>query len=313
MDDFEKLITAGYSGVDNAELVLQRLLAQIYLDAYKQAASDLAALMARFDGQDMTLAMARRKDQLGAMMRGIESEYIKLTGEAVKLTGENIAFNFNESAKSFFYGLDQATDPQGYTLGEVGGTFYDIPDAAVRASVMSEFSGLTFIQTFKKNMEGQLWQIQATITRGIATGSTYDKIAKELKGLFDKGYWQAMRVVRTEAGRAYTEGFLYGYEKGRAAGIRMNKMWVAALDKRTRDTHAAADGQFADLTTGLFYVGTSSGPGPGLMDEVGEVANCRCRSIAVLEGYPPDNRRDPNDGTIKEYFTFSQWKNKTYG
>lgn len=72
-----------------------------------------------------------------------------------------------------------------------------------------------------------------------------------------------------------------------AAGVRLSqaqKEWVAVLDRRTRPTHVAADGQVVGLNE-TFNVGGFSMRFPtdgSLGAPAGEIVNCRCKSVLVI-------------------------------
>jgi len=304
--DFEKLILQGYSATDNAQAILENELGIIYRDAYDQAAKELGELYLKL-GDKIDLPEARKYRRLETLMKSLSDAYRELTGQSVKLTGNNSYQAYMDAFHRTTWSFEQ-TLFDGYQL-DVSKISKElswgvIPTDAIIASVMSENSGLNYIKTFSKNMEGQLWKIQSAITRGIANGHSYKKTAKSLEDVFNGGFSDAMRVVRTEAGRNYSEGNLQATSKAESAGIKLKKRWVSTLDGRTRHDHAVADGQIADKD-GNFHVGGASGPAPGLLDQLDQIVNCRCRYINELDGYPPELRRIGED--IEPYQTFATW------
>lgn len=103
--------------------------------------------------------------------------------------------------------------------------------------------------------------------------------------------WQnrAVTIARTETVSAYngaTEDAFEVFEE--AFGIELEKVWLASMDHRTRDTHFAADGQRVPKN-GAFVVGGFPGqyPGdPGLPAK--ERINCRCTVLYVEPGEETD-------------------------
>jgi F like protein len=93
-------------------------------------------------------------------------------------------------------------------------------------------------------------------------------------------HYQARRVARTEV-MASVNGGSFAGAQARAAvtGEVLWKAWLAADDHRTRDSHAAADGQLQPIAQ-PFAVGGAALQHPG---EAGgpaaEVVNCRCTLI----------------------------------
>ena len=57
-------------------------------------------------------------------------------------------------------------------------------------------------------------------------------------------YYRTERIVRTEVNRAANWGSLEGTK---SLGVEMNKVWMSAFVKDSRDPHKAADGQKVDL------------------------------------------------------------------
>ncbi len=129
---------------------------------------------------------------------------------------------------------------------------------------------------------------RAKQSSGEITGTTRDKIAEELAAAHEAGEgirdmatriqsvfaefndYRAERVARTESTSATNQGFLEGY---RQSGVANGKEWIATLDGRTRDSHAAQDGEIIGLeesfSDGLMFPGDPAG-------DPGETINCRC-------------------------------------
>jgi SPP1 gp7 family putative phage head morphogenesis protein len=179
-------------------------------------------------------------------------------------------------------------------------------------------TGLNLVSTWNKNSTDMLYKTQSAIMRGITMGQSYTKMAGSIKTEFDKGLWQAMRVVRTEAGRCWSEGAEKSHEAAIEAGLDVKKRWSAALDSRTRLSHARLDGTYADKD-GLFWIGGEGQPQPRLFSDPAQSINCRCAVHDVLEGLEPSMRRirdlEGDDGYSSEkaksrivpYQSFKEW------
>lgn len=88
----------------------------------------------------------------------------------------------------------------------------------------------------------------------------------------------ALRLARTEATAAYNVRQLTAADMSREMA---GKQWVAYMDRRTRRTHAHANGQIVPISA-TFQVGFAQMQYPG--DPAGgasETANCRCTLVAV--------------------------------
>lgn len=295
--DFERLLRSRQKAVDADNAVVERRLAEMYREAFADASRQLAELYARL-GDKMTLPEAQKYNRLPSLLKEIAKEYQKLTGKSILLAIDTSAQNYSEAFYGYHWAMNQAL---GIEL-----SWGVMPIEAIRASVFSEYSGLTLIKTFRKNAQQELSAIQSAITRGISTGQGYAKTAESMKGAFNRGFADAQRVIRTEAGRNYTEGHLLAHDQALELGIDVVKVWDATLDGRTRDAHGALDGQEEDAKGNFRSSAGGYGPGPGMMNNAADDINERCRITDVIRGMSPELRRIRGEGVVP-YQTFAQW------
>ena len=116
-------------------------------------------------------------------------------------------------------------------------------------------------------------KITAQVSRGIATGMSFQQMAQQLAGYTNIGFNNAVRIARTEGHRIQVQGTMDACYKARDKGADVVKQWDATLDDSTRESHVAVDGQIRELdkpfSNGLMFPGD---PGGG----AAEVVNCRC-------------------------------------
>ena len=121
--------------------------------------------------------------------------------------------------------------------------------------------------------------IRAELSRGIASGSTWNemalRIAKGMNSPFRKAYNNAIRIARTEGHRIQNEATLDGQHEAKKKGADIVKQWDATLDSRTRPEHREADGQIMELDE-PFDVGGEKMQAPGVGGSAKNVCNCRC-------------------------------------
>jgi SPP1 gp7 family putative phage head morphogenesis protein len=293
LTDFEKYLLEGRKAGYKDLNVVEDRIAELYLESYKAVSVDLKDFMAK----GFTEEEVRKYGRLAQLQKGIADEYRKLTGQVIPIAETSSADSYLEAFKHFEYALDTA---EGLSVG------WGMPAVdAIRASVYSEQSGFDLIKTFRKNADIRVSQLQGAITRGIIQGQGYVKTAREVKDLFGKGLSDAVRVVRTEEGRNWTEGQLASHARAVDMGIKIDKVWVAAMDRRTRPDHGRLDGQKADKD-GWFYAGGGRAQGPGLFGIAKQDINCRCATISQVQEIPPAVRRIKGEGVV-EYITYSDW------
>jgi hypothetical protein len=153
---------------------------------------------------------------------------------------------------------------------------------------------------------GFLKAIRAAMATGLANGKPFQDMVKDLAKVWDMKGWELLRIIRTEGMSAINAGQSDAYTRAKANGIELDEIWDATLDGKTRPTHQQADGTKKD-ENGYFYVGGEKARYPA--DEnltAGERCNCRCRIRAEILGYPPQLRRDKENGIIP-YQTYEDW------
>ncbi len=117
--------------------------------------------------------------------------------------------------------------------------------------------------------------ISQEISRGIASGLSYSDIARNIDNASGSGLYNAKRITRTEGHRIQQTSARDAQYAAKAKGADVVKQWDAALDARTRDSHARVDGEIREIdekfSNGLMFPGDPSG-------SAAEVINCRCTS-----------------------------------
>jgi SPP1 gp7 family putative phage head morphogenesis protein len=297
MKDLPSLISQGVKDARRQEDAIVRQTAKAYKDAYQNAESEMALLFINSNPEDVKLNAAKY-NRLNNTLDSISKDYQKLTGKTLNATTKQGAKNYMNASQRIAWGVDQTS---GLAL-----SWGVVPVDAIRSSVFSEQSGRNVIVTMKDNSRQRIQSIRSTITRMIATGMSWDRAAEELQSQFNRGYSDAVRVIRTETARNYTEGTLNGISRAEDLGINLDRVWVATLDAETRDTHQALDGKVAD-EDGLFWIGSDSAPGPGLFAEPENSINCRCAVVAQIRGYSPAFRSDNETKETIPYTTYSDW------
>lgn len=123
--------------------------------------------------------------------------------------------------------------------------------------------------------------IAAEVSRGVATGMSYKQVAQLIKAKMVGNYTdvpggalhRAVTIARTEGHRVQTQSAMNAAYNAKEKGADVLKQWDAALDARTRDSHAMVDGEIRELdkpfSNGLMFPGDPSGG-------AAEVVNCRC-------------------------------------
>lgn len=147
--------------------------------------------------------------------------------------------------------------------------------------------------------------ITQEISRGIASSLPYSDIARNISSVSKAPLSRAKTIARTEGHRIQQTSSRDAQEAAKKKGADVLKQWDAALDARTRDSHARVDGEIRELdekfSNGLMFPGDPSGG-------AAEVVNCRCTSNTRARWALDDEELN----TLKEraeYFGLDKTKN----
>ena len=115
-------------------------------------------------------------------------------------------------------------------------------------------------------------------TRGVASGLTYEDIARNIQNVSNVPISNAKRIAKTEAHRIQQASTMDAQKSAKAKGADVFKQWSSALDGKTRDTHRKLDGQIREVDE-PFEMDGKSAMFPGDFGDPAEDCNCRCASM----------------------------------
>lgn len=124
-------------------------------------------------------------------------------------------------------------------------------------------------------------RIRNAVARGLDANDSPAEIARAIiDEVDDMTLARARTIARTETHTAANSGQHMAMEEtADELGMKMNKVWVATEDQRTRESHTAADGQVVAMDE-WFKVGEAELYFPGDPDgPPEEIINCRCAVV----------------------------------
>ena len=258
------------------EDAIARAVLDEYQAALREIRGELSLLYERYGvNGKLTLAEMTRYNRLTNMDKQI-TEILGPHARAVNATvGKLAGAQYEES----FYRAAWSYDNElRLSLG-----WGQIPVDQVRAAVANPMTELALRELPMHTMN----RIKRAVNQGIIQGLSMPNMMREVRGAMETTAADAMRIVRTEAHRARELGHMRAAEEAVDKGVDLWRVWDAALDDRTRGSHAALDG--ARARVGENFPG---GPiAPGQWGIAAEDINCRCHATDVIEGYEPAARR----------------------
>jgi len=150
-------------------------------------------------------------------------------------------------------------------------------------------------------------KMRETVIESVTLGLGWNEAATKLKAVTQEGYFNSVRLMRTEMNRVAALGASYSYMEN--ADILDSKRWNATLDARTAPKDAKNDGKLYDLD---YDTPVNEGiPGQRIPNH----PNCRCKWSPVLSalGVSKKERIARGDGDAPDQFgERSYTKARTY-
>lgn len=247
--------------LDNEKAVLKKL-EENYQDALDEINSKIELLLARQDA-DMQHVIYQVQYQQ-SLKKQVEAILETLHSNEFETLSEYLTKSYEDGFIGTMYDLQGQGIPLIFPLEQE-----QIVNAIQHETNLSE----NLYKALGKDVKDLSKKIAGEISRGISTGAMYTEIARNIAswGRIPKN--NAMRIARTEAHRIQCRASMDACEKAKSKGADIVKQWDAALDKRTRESHAQVDGEIRELdepfSNGLMYPGDPDG-------SAAEVINCRC-------------------------------------
>lgn len=145
-------------------------------------------------------------------------------------------------------------------------------------------------QNFARKVNDTTWaSLKESLVEGQTNGEDMQALTARVQSVMgDRIRSSAETIARTESVRAAATADIAAWTQ---SGVVAGKTWLTTLDGRERDTHNAAHGQTVPINAN-FKVGKGEGPGPGLINAVEEIVNCRCNMTAFIGELPKSARQN---------------------
>ena len=278
MNKRQKLIQAQF--LNNEEAVIRRLKS-IYTQSQKdiekktQALQDeinrlgtLAKLSVDEEEKAQLLSMQQskiyQKQYQDAMKKQIGSILDNMQVEEFKTVSEYLQKCYEDGFIGTMYDLQGQGIPLCFPMDQ---------EAMVRAVQIDSKISNGLYSRLGEDVALLKKKITAQVSRGIATGMSFQQVAQQLSGITNIGFNNAVRIARTEGHRLQVQSAMDACHKAKDKGADVVKQWDSTLDSRTRESHQAVDGEIRELdekfSNGLMFPGDPSGG-------AAEVVNCRC-------------------------------------
>lgn len=150
--------------------------------------------------------------------------------------------------------------------------------------LMRQYYGLNLLNDAQQITDYTRQVVMKVLSQAAELGWSFDQIVRELRTNSELSAMRARRIARTETVTSANQGaILYA----QTSGAKMEKIWIAVRDARTRHDHSRVDGQRRGIEVPFLLNSVKNGevlmmqPGArqqtnGLAVPADEVVNCRC-------------------------------------
>ncbi len=277
---------------------VNRQLYNLYVDIVKELKKSLLAEYQSYENLSRSKKMDLKR--MSAMLEAIDSQSQKLKTGLNGTIPDHLERVGKMAYNELFYEYEQTRSAIQFAL---------LPEEELKTIIETPVAGLRLSQRISDGVVSDLRKnIKSELTRSFVHGLSYQRTAKRLSELGSSSYRRALNITRTEAGRVSAIARQRSQKEAVDLGIEFKKMWVATLDKRTRNTHQHLDGQQVGPEEYFEHNGLRTLQ-PHMFGIASEDCNCRCRTISRLkDDDTPLLRRDSETGEAVEYKNYREWE-----
>ena len=248
---------------DSEKAVLEQLEKQ-----YQAALNDINRKIRILQSDEMTQSKIYRLEYQKALKKQVEAILEKLHSDEFTTIQEYLSASYTDAFIGTMYDLAGQGIPLIIPLDQAAAVTAILTDSKISEGLYSALGVDT--GNLKK-------AISAEVTRGIASGMSYNDIARNISNVSKAPLSRAKTIVRTEGHRIQQASTKDAQQEAKSKGADVVKQWDSTLDGKTRPSHKKVDGEIRELdekfSNGLDYPGDPSG-------KAGEVVNCRCVSLS---------------------------------
>ena len=191
-------------------------LKRLYKDAYRDIEHDLVGLFEKAEKGEITLTEGHTIRHLSGLKKDIEKIVSNLAQEEEKQLKTYLKKHYKAVYDGIYKELPDAS-------------FASVNQKVIEKALSFPWSGADFSDAIWKNKTLLSYTLNATLTRSLVRGTSMGALAKEINGVMDSGYKNALRLARTETMHYLNDSALKAYKD---AGVERVQFW-AAEDERT--------------------------------------------------------------------------------
>lgn len=238
-------------------------------DSYKFALEAVNEKIQVLMAKDQTQSVIYQLRYQQNLQKQLENIYSQMSQNWYSDIDSYLKDCYEDSFYSTMYGIQQDGIPAVIPFNQ---------KEMAQMAAQSDFSGIQLSQRLYNDSVEAARVARQEITRGIAMNSSYADITRAVAKRGEPTLNQAFRIVRTESHRIHEEVKFQTIDKVKnETGADIVKQWDSSIDKRTRPSHAALDGQLREIEQPFKCpLNGHTAMYPGGFGIASEDINCRC-------------------------------------
>lgn len=259
------------------EAELRKLFKKVLKEIKTFVADDYFALE---NSGELTTAILQQNRRAARLLEEVEKQLDKLTPAMSKQIRQAVEEMYTLCYDGMVDAVKKSSTSE--ELREALSGIRGVTPETVKQIVEAPISGLTLSDTLEKNRKEIIWEIKRQIGIGMMNGDRYETMAKRLAVVLDGDYKKAVRIIRTETGRAREAGHLASAKEINGAleqgttSVRMVKTWKTMKDGAVRDQHKSMDGVTVPMDEYFTLPDGSKTQAPMQSGVASQDINCRC-------------------------------------
>ncbi len=247
------------------------------IEFYREALIDIKVKASQYINNYEKLSFSKRLEAERLLESGKEIQNIII--RLNKGVDGTIKDHITDEAVRGYYGTWYEMDGlnnMSLSIGRVNERF-------IQEVVNRGVDGANFSQRLHRNADELSKLVEREILKSAYDGKGYAEISRRLEQHTNESYYQALRIARTEGGRASSQATDKAYRDAKAMGLVFKKEWISARDNRTRSSHKHLNGQRVELDEMFITRDGKQATGPLQFGIASEDINCRCTTRVVFE------------------------------
>ena len=275
---------------------MERHLSAIYARAEEELQEKAEAYFKRFeelDAQKLALVDAGKLTEKeyrtwrqNKIMTGKHWTAMKEQAAQELLQANRTAQEYINGKLPSVYTLNYNRTAEGVS-GAVKGYSFELVDAStVKNLATSDKTLLPYKYVDgKKDVRWNTAKVNSEVLQGILQGDSIPHLARRLQNVTEMNRASAIRNARTTVTSAENKGRMDMLHDAADKGVITHKVWLAAIDARTREAHRLLDGQEQDIDDPFdSELGPIMYPGDVEADPA-NTYNCRCSLTYKVIGF----------------------------